>query len=485
MSSAIRHDETPVLRLKGFGYTYPDTDAAGLSACTIEIGRGEFVLICGRSGSGKSTLLRAAAGLVPHHFGGHAEGEASICGLDLRGHGAAEISAVCGTVLQDPEVQIVMGSVRHEIAFPLENLGWAPDEVDAAVEETAAALGITGLLDRRTAELSGGELQRVVVAAALASRPPLLVLDEPTSQLDADGAADLFAALRVINLEWGTAILVAEHRVEHLLSEVGRVMVFDDGAVVHDGSPERFREWASAEASRRWLLPADRANAGASVISAQTKPVVLRLENAGFTYPGSSTAAVDAINLTIRAGERIALCGPNGSGKSTLLRLARGLITCEHGSVDAAGAIGLLMQNPNDYLIHDRVSDEAPDEALCRFGLAGLRDRDPRDLSGGERQRLALAIVTQDNPVALLLDEPTRGMDRELKHQLAEQLIEMADAGVAVVLATHDAVFAAEFAHRVLTLDAGRLVEPSPVQSEEIVPVPTASARVALTGVAR
>lgn len=451
------------LEFDRFTYAYPGGEPA-LQAISLRIEPREFVVVAGRSGSGKSTLLRAAAGLAPHHFGGAAGGEARICGLDLRSHRAAELAAVCGCVLQDPESQIVMGSVRHEIAFPLENLGWEQPAIDAAVRATAESLGIEALLDRRTAELSGGELQRVVLAAALAPGPRLLALDEPTAQLDPEAAADFYDALDGVLARGDTTVLIAEHRLQRALARADRVLAIDAGEIVFDGAPPAFLGWAGDDLRGTALLPPGaRPYPRSSLGSRPGTEVAMSIESAWFAHPGAGEPALRGADLRLRAGERVALTGPNGSGKSTLLRLARGLIEPDAGSRRAAGEVALLLQNPNDYLIHDRVGDEAPVDALARFGLAGEAARDPRDLSGGERQRLALAIVMQCRPSVLLLDEPTRGMDRERKLDLLDQLNTVAESGTAVLLATHDIALADAFADRVLEMDSGRVSERRPV----------------------
>ena len=472
---------------EGFGYRYPDTDVAALEEVSIELAEGEFVLVCGDSGSGKSSFLRALSGLVPHHFGGEAWGEASVCGRDLRETNAGQLAATCGTLLQDPETQVVMDSVRNEIAFPLENLGWPADEVAVAVEETAIALGIDRLLDRRTDQLSGGELQRVTLAAAIAARPKLIVLDEPTSQLDPVATDDLLATLSRLASDRGATIVLADHRIERALSLVDRVIVFERGQLAIDGTPQEFLERAAESDTLNHLLPPlaelfDRAGlrplpidaraartqlAGVEVATApvrQASPgaAVLTLRGVKHEYAGSTQPALQGVDLALGAGERVALLGANGSGKSTLLRIAHGVQTAGCGEAIRGGEVALLLQNPNDYLIHERVADEAPLDSLASFGLEPFAERDPRDLSGGERQRLALAIVTQGDPVALLLDEPTRGMDQARKLELAAMLREIAGSGTAVMVATHDAEFAANFAERAVLLGGGKVLADAP-----------------------
>lgn len=482
-----RGSASAALSFAEFTYAYPQATTAALDELSIEVERGEFVLVCGNSGSGKSTFLRAISGLVPHHFGGSAAGSAAICGLDLRENSAGELAACCGTLLQDPETQVVMDSVRAEIAFPLENLGWEQSAIAIAVEETAAALGIEALLGRRTDELSGGELQRVALAAALATRPEVLVLDEPTSQLDPVAADELLATLARLNNDRGTTIILADHRLERVLDVANRVVMFERGRVVIDAEPQEFLELAALDPGRSHLLPPlaelfDRAgldplplNAKAArkrlgpidariAVPSQPRPAgtsVLELKGVGHSY-GQAAPAISRVNFDLRPGERAVLMGANGSGKSTLLRLAHGVQTLKKGTIERSGEVALLLQNPNDYLIHERVSEEAPTEALAQFGLESFGDRDPRDLSGGERQRLALAIVMQSDPAVLLLDEPTRGMDQSRKLELSLLLRAIADRGTAVLVATHDAEFAAHFAQRALLLGSGSLLADGP-----------------------
>ncbi len=496
-----------VLALERLTYRYPRAAAPALDDVTLHVEEGELVVLAGRSGSGKSTLLRLASGLVPHVHGGHVNGSAAVCGMDVRDHGPSELAAVAGSLFQDPETQIVMGTVRNEIAFPLENRGASPSAIARGVEEAALALGIAHLLERPTHALSGGELQRVALAAALAGRPRLVLLDEPTSQLDPVAGDELIGLLRRLNEEWGTTILLAEHRLERCLTAADRVIAMDRGRIACDGDPQRFLAWAHDNApaletpgarllaqagltpppvgvkqARQMLrsngaLPpdADRAGGGEDARAtagrrscAHPEPTgparqhgrgdALRLRGV-WVEPRGEPPVLRGVDLAVAPGERVALMGRNGAGKSTLLRHVAGLASPTRGKVAVGGRVALLLQNPNDYLVHERVGDEAPFDALDAVGLAGYADRHPRELSGGERQRLALAIVLGGEEVAppalLCLDEPTRGMDRAHKADLAVLLGRLAATGSALLVATHDPEFAAAVADRVVLLADG------------------------------
>ncbi|MEA2218696.1 MAG: energy-coupling factor transport system ATP-binding protein, partial [Solirubrobacteraceae bacterium] len=237
-----------VLRFEGVTYRYPHATQPALRDVSLDVAAGEFVVAAGLSASGKSTFLRAACGLVPHFHGGEFAGRVVTGGLDTREHGPAALSAVAGTLFQDPETQVVLSTVRAELALPLENRGHGASAVARGVEETALALGIGDLLDRATHELSGGELQRVALGAALAGRPRLVLLDEPTSQLDPVAGDELVWLLRRLNEEWGTTIVLVEHRLERCLGAADRVLAFADGALACDAAPRGFLEWAAERA---------------------------------------------------------------------------------------------------------------------------------------------------------------------------------------------------------------------------------------------
>jgi energy-coupling factor transporter ATP-binding protein EcfA2 len=513
----------PILSIKNLTYHYPGAQRPALADVTLAIDPGELCLLAGMSGHGKSTLLRAAAGLVPHFHGGSFAGRVTLAGLDTREHGPGRLGTLAGSVFQDPETQLVMGSVRAELALALETRGHSSAAVARGVEEVALALGIDHLLERPTHQLSGGEQQRVALAAALAGRPPVLLLDEPTSQLDPVAGDELIGLLRRLNQEWDTTIVLAEHRLERCLSCADRVIALRDGRVAHDGQPRDFLEWAAAEAPalqtpgakllalaglgpapvgvkqaratlrRHGLLPADpHTLAGADTPadppapadgpSARVTPArpsrrlrrsklapALRLRGVWHELH-RGPAILRGVELRIEPGESLALMGRNGAGKSTLLRHAAGLLEPTRGRIERGGRIALLLQNPGDYFLHDRVDREASPRALADAGLAGMAERNPRDLSGGERQRLALAIVTDaqqvggegTQPAVLALDEPTRGMDRLAKAQLAAELRDRAERGQAVIVATHDPEFACACATRAVLLADGRVIADGP-----------------------
>jgi energy-coupling factor transport system ATP-binding protein len=516
----------PALAIEGLGYAYPNATGPALRDVSLRLAPGELALLAGRSACGKSTLLRAACGLVPHFHGGEIEGRVEVAGIDALATGPGELASVVGYVAQDPETQVVSTTVSAEIELPLEMRGDHPSFRARAVEEVALALAIPHLLDRAVDTLSGGELQRVALAAALVTRPRLVLLDEPTSQLDPVAGDELIWLLRRLNEEWGVTILLAEHRLERCLAAADRVVAMSSGSISFDGDPNSFLTWAQeadtaletpaarlftlagieplpvgVRAARRTLASIGAADRGqgdplrtactfSSTRSGATDPASpKKLREEGVPLPSNATLTsrdlwielvsgdtprdiLKGIDLEVKSGERVALMGRNGAGKSTLLKAAAGLIEPVRGKLDVPAGIALLMQNPSDYLVRERVGDELPgDVGLAALRIVGMEhaiDADPRDLSGGERQRLALAIALagrmegDELPGLVALDEPTRGMDRARKDDLVQLIEKLAGRGAGVLVATHDVEFAAAFAERVVLLGDGVIIADGP-----------------------
>jgi len=430
-----------LVEVQRLSVTYGGASAPALRDVSLSIGEGETVALLGLSGAGKSTLLRALAGLVPHFHGGVFEGRVSIDGLDTRRARPADLVGTTAIVFQDPEDQIVMTRVLREVAFGLENLGVPSHELQGRAEEALEAVGALELRDRRVMELSGGELQRVCLASALALQPKLLLLDEPTSQLDEAGATMFLDAVE----RAGCAVVLSEQRVRRALAACERAMVLDDGALGFEGTQQAANSWLLTEPEGLGAGPID------GPLDAAGDEAVVELRNVSFGY--GERSVVDGLDLTVRSGEIVVLQGPNGCGKTTIAKLAAGLLEPAGGQVERRGRAGYLSQDPGRYLVRDRVVDEVAigvggktDAALAALetvGLSWAADRHPRDLSSGERERLGIAAVTVGDPTLLVLDEPTRGVDPARKREIELLVRQHAARGGAVIVATHDRDFVA------------------------------------------
>ncbi len=441
-------------------FAYPGAVAA-LRGVSLQLEAGERVTLLGPSGSGKSTLLRALSGLVPHFHGGRFEGRVVVAGLDTRRVRPAEMAGTVATVFQDPEDQVVMTVVANEVAFGLENIGVEPREIWRRVDSALEAVGASHLSERRTAELSGGELQRVCLAAALALEPQLLLLDEPTSQLDPDGATAFLDGVDAL----GVTVVLSEQRVARALAHADRVLFLEDGELRLDAPRAEAEEWLS-EYRPRYAASAHEPDLALAHFDGDSieAPALVELRDVSFAYPGGPPV-VDGVDLEVRRGEVVALEGANGSGKTTLAKLASGLLMPARGQVRCQGRVAYLSQDPGRYLAKETAlaevalgvggDDARARAALDRFGLSFAYDRHPRDLSSGERERLGVAAVAVSEPDVLVLDEPTRGVDPDRKAELAAWLASYAANGHAVLVATHDRSFPA---HRRVRLGAAEEV---------------------------
>ena len=498
-------------------YYYPDAEKPALSGINLGIEEGEFALVAGASGSGKSSLARVLAGLIPDFYGGRFGGRVYFQGREMRSIDRRKLARQVGMVFQDPEKQLVMTGVEAEIAFGLENLGLPQKEMFRRVAEVISFLGLTELRQEFTASLSGGQKQKLVLAAVLAMQPQVLILDEPTSQLDPVAAEDFFNLVKRLNEEMGFTIVLIEQRLERCFHLADRVVIMEGGRVAQDGDPDQAARWAvrsgtllippvarffsmlgfpslpvTVKEGRKQLRQSfsgwpvsgrpDLRKEPTSCSTGQT--LLVEVKNLWFTYPNGRETLQD-INLKVNAGEFVAILGENGAGKSTLLKNMVGLLQPGRGKVLLDGSdlsknkgrhpgrqVAYLSQNPNDYLFQDTVEDELlftlknfgmEDDGIVAELLEELqigchRRVNPRDLSSGERQRVALASVLVTRPALLVLDEPTRGLDYRLKADLGSFLTRRVAAGVSVVLVTHDVEFAAEYASRAIMMFAGQIV---------------------------
>lgn len=410
-------------------------------------------MVTGPSGGGKSTLLRVLNGLVPHFHGGRIAGGAEVSGMEVVGTPTRRLARAVGFVFQDPELQTVYDTVEREVAFGLENIAFPASRMRDQVDRALDQVGAQHLSGRRMRTLSGGERQRVALASALVTEPQLIAMDEPTSQLDEEGAALVLSAVMQL-AESGRSVVIAEHRLEPLTSAATAIVD------IHQGHARSFdpREWqppASVQAKRR------HASSGAEAWSL-----------AGVVAGFGGRPVLDGVTLAGHRGEVLALSGPNGGGKTTLLRLIAASITPMAGRVERRpGRIAYLPQNPAA-LLHrptvrseveltlDRAGDqESADVILDALGLAAVAGRYPRDLSSGERQRAALAAVLAGRPDQVLLDEPTRGMDTSARTALVQLIARLRDDGASVVLATHDAALRDAVADRTAVVCGGSVIE--------------------------
>ena len=441
-----------IARLNRLSYWYPGAAQPALRDVSLLIDSG-LTVVAGPSGGGKSTLLRVLNGLVPHFHGGRIAGTAEVHGLDVITTPTRSLARTVGFVFQDPELQTVYDVVDREVAFGLENMALPPPEMADRVDEALHAAGVAHLARRSVRSLSGGERQRVALASALAMRPRLVVLDEPTSQLDPEGAAMVLDAVKGL-VDQGRAAVIAEHRLERLLPFATSLVTVESGSVTT-------------------ALPSPSSSPGPSAPTSTPSPrgpFAWSLAGASAGFGGR--VVLDSVDAAGYRGEVVALWGPNGGGKTTLLRMISGALQPMAGKVERRpGRIAYLPQNPTT-LLHrptlrsevsltlERAGDLEPPEAILKeLGLLEVAGRYPRDLSCGERQRAALAAVLPGRPDLVLLDEPTRGMDAAARTALVRLVSRLRDSGSAIVLATHDPELRAALADRVLRVSGGTVNE--------------------------
>ena len=458
-----------MLSLQQVGYQYPSADAPAVQGVDLHVPAGQLVLLTGPTGCGKSTLLRLAAGLLPRHGLGERLGRVLVAGRDPAHTPPAQRVLLAGFVSQDPGRQIVTGTLGDEIAFGLESAGADPAHIERRIGELLNELGLPEEPDRSPVALSGGQRQRLVVAAALAPGPAVLLLDEPLAHLDPRAARELVARLRA-QADAGVTVVLVEHRLGPCLPSCDRVVVLDGGRLVQDCAPGELDEPALRALGLR--LPGS--PQGAARPEVALGPMLLEGKDLTWTWPGATQPALRGVSMSVRAGERVALLGANGAGKSTLLGVLAGELG---GGVQGAERAILVPQDPDLALFCATVEDElaygprearrAPevvrriaDEAGEALSIRDLWPRAPQALSRGQRLRTAVAAaLTCDRPV-LALDEPTSGQDQDQVDRMMTALA--ARPELAVLFATHDIDLALRHATRVLLLQAGAVVFDGP-----------------------
>jgi len=501
-----------MIELSDVSVTYAGAATPALTGASLRIEEGELVLVVGPTGSGKSTLLRCLNGLVPHFTGGTLRGSVRVAGRDTREHRPRDLADLVGFVAQDPRSGFVTDTVEDEIAYGMEALGVDPAAMRRRLEETLDLLGLADLRARSLGELSGGQQQRVAIAAVLAAGARILVLDEPTSALDPVAAEEVLAALTRLVHDLGMTVVLAEHRLERVVQHADRIVLVREGSVspllapaaamlestVHPPVVELGRAlgWSplplSVREARRQARDLRARVAGRVPVEtdpAPTLPLAARVDR--LAVRRGTIHALRGVNLDLPVGSVTAVMGRNGAGKSTLLAAVAGQLTPTSGSVRVGEVspaslpprvrcrqVGLVPQEPDLLLYSDSVATECR-AADADFGMpSGTAralltriagevpdSRHPRDLSEGQRLALALAVILCGGPQVLLLDEPTRGLDYPAKRRLVVVLRELAAAGHAVALATHDVELVAEVADRVVVLAEGEVVADGPVRS--------------------
>ncbi len=496
-------------KVENLSFTYPNRAEKALTDINFTVNRGEFVLLCGKSGCGKTTLLRLLkSSLAPF---GNICGNISFGGKALSAIASKEQAAKIGFVMQSPDNQIVTDKVWHELAFGLESLGFSTPEIRTRVSEMASFFGIQTWFYKNVTELSGGQKQLLNLASVMVMQPAVLILDEPTSQLDPIAAGEFLKTLEKINRELGTTVILSEHRLEEAFPMSDRVIVMDGGKIIADDAPRKVGEILKSQShdmylalptpmrvygeiknslpcpltireGRAWLEEYSKENAlNPDVIPKDalkdSGDTVIEIKDAWFRYEKELPDVVKGFNLSVGRGELFCLVGGNGTGKTTALSLISGLNTPYRGDILIKGQsiskikglydglLGVLPQNPQsvfvkktvyldlmEILSDKKLTNEEKEQKLHNISvlcrIENLLESHPYDLSGGEQQRAALAKILLIEPEILLFDEPTKGMDAHFKEEFADILLDLKATGVTMLMVSHDIEFCAEYADR-------------------------------------
>ena len=500
-------------QIKDLSFSYPTTKGKkSLDGVNLSIEKGEYIVLCGKSGSGKTTLLRQLKSVLAPH--GKKTGEILFNGTPIEKVSQRDQSAKIGYVMQNPDDQIVTDKVWHELAFGLESLGCDQKTMRARVAEMACYFGIQDWFHRDVANLSGGQKQLLNLASIMAMQPEVLILDEPTSQLDPIAASDFLNTVRKINMELGTTVIITEHRLEDIFPYADRAIVMDGGKVIANDTPRNIgkllyeqkndmfaamptpvRVFYGAEGSgdcpltvregRTWLsktYPEPQVNTlPVDALDEEIEHPALSLKELWFRYEKDSPDVLRGVSAEVPTGTLYAIVGGNGAGKSTTLKAVCGICKPYRGKVKVfgkpvekykanelfGGCLAMLPQDPKSLFVKKTVREDLAEmtkdtekiaqvAAICE--IESLLDSHPYDLSGGEQQRSALAKVLLTEPKLLLLDEPTKGIDSFFKEKLADILCKLKDDGITIVMVSHDVEFCAKYADRVSMFFDGQIL---------------------------
>lgn len=493
-----------ILSIKDLTFSYPNKENFALQNVNLSINSGDFVVVCGQSGSGKTTLLRMLKKEIAPH--GEKQGAVYYKGEDVEKLDDKISAQKIGFVFQKPDQQIVTDKVWHELAFGLESLGYDSDYIRLRVGEMANYFGITSLFRKKTTELSGGQKQLMNLASVMAMSPDVIILDEPTSQLDPITANDFITTLKKINDELGLTVIIIEHRLQEVFPIADKVAVMEDGKVICYDTPRNVCEKLSnhpmsqgfPSAVRIWQKSGSKGECPLTVkegrnfinlnFSERKLPLrntipntedIITLKDVFFRYEKGGNDILSGTNLSIKKGEHFCILGGNGSGKTTTLKILAGLLKPYRGKVIIDNnkmtkkttadfnrlGVAMLPQNPESVFLKSRVIDDYTE--LCKIkgieksdyedkinsvaeklGIKDLLENHPYDLSGGEIQKCALGKVLISEPKMLLLDEPTKGVDAYSKLSLSKILQEIKSDGVTIITVTHDVEFASIVADR-------------------------------------
>jgi len=511
-----------VITCQNLTFFYPKTEKPAICDINLNVKEGEFLVITGPSGAGKTTFCLTLNGLIPHVTAGSLMGNVVTLGMNTREYPAYEFSKVVGIVLQDPESQFLVGTVKYDIVYALENLLTPREEMLKRLEWALKITRLEGFEDRLSYRLSGGQKQRVAIAAGLTLTPKILILDEPTSELDPIGKTEVLSTVKELNEKYGMTIILVTHEIEQVIDYADRIVVMDKGQIVAEGEPrkvlieqiDKMRDIGVkipqvAEVGvflkKTGMIPNIPLNIQEaftlfSDLKLETKQIsrkavsiiqespIIEVKDLWFTYPEPPVTAISGINLKIYQGERVGVIGQNGSGKTTLVKHFNGLLKPTKGQVIVDGIdtknatvgelstkVGYVFQNPDHQIFSNTVREEVSfgpknlgfskeemerscNMALKMLGLTEVADENPFFLSKGERERVALASVMAMKPKVLIVDEPTTGQDWKTSMEIMGECEKLNAMGTTIITISHDMRLIAQTMNRVIVMAQGRVL---------------------------